>query len=357
MKSLNDFLSSNDINVLRTEQTFFPDGDSAQSHVFYVPLDKLRFNPKNNRFRPKEKLDDKVQSQLLRTQNPTNYNSLVESFQNLPCFEAIKVHYNNGVFEIIDGHRRFEASKDAGRTDLLAIAYEGLNQEQFDFIAEWNEENPTKLPHDSFYKARGIALPIIQATSIEEREAIIARLKRRNVKQPQIDKAVNTWLYISDFAAMVGETEEKRADQYKAFETVAQTRIDKYQTLRTLGEFDKIEKLEVIAADFLKANIAHDDIKQALDGLSERSLDDSLWIEIETKELDTSKQNDLRKIVNTIRYEKNTTDIVRDSKAFCQKIYGALLSNPNPDIVKSLKQEFEVLLEKLTLLDSASGEK
>lgn len=355
MSTLGTYLSKNKISVIRSEKTTFPDGTTKVAPLCYVPLSLKQSNPKNNRFRSQEGLSAEEHSRLLRAQNPSNFSALVKSIKDQPCFEAVKIHYKDGKLFIIDGHRRIEAARESGRDDFLAIIYEDLTEEQFDFVAEWNEENPTKLPHEAFYKARGIALPIITAKTEEEREKVLTRLKRRNIKQSQIDRAVNTILYIKDFAERTGEAEEKRSDQYKAFETVALTKQDTFQTLRNIGDFEKIERLDNLAVDFLKANLAHDDIKVALDGLAQRDLNDITWIKIIEKDFDTEKTSDLRRIVNEIRLNNSNSDLLAETKAFSQRLYGKLLKEPDSSLIDSLKEEVNALIEKLNILSDSCG--
>jgi hypothetical protein len=270
----------------------------------------------------------------------------------------VKLLFNGKRFIVIDGHRRLLAGKDAKRKDYLAIIYTDLTEENFDYLAEWNEENDTKLPHEAFYQARGVALPLIEAKTETDRNKILERLKRRGLKDQKINRAVDTVLYIQEFAKTTGEPEEKRADQYKAFETVAATRKQKFQTLRNIGEFEKIEALENLSVEFLKANLAHDDIKVALDGLAERSMEDPIWQMIEDKEIDTKETAGLRRIVNEIRATNTTHDLVAEARAYSQRLYGRLLSSPDVEVIKKVRLELSSLISKLDVFcDSIGGAK
>jgi hypothetical protein len=352
VSSLNTFLSKNNIKPIRHEKTVFPDKSEQESPICYVPLSLVTFNSMNNRFRPNEALSNEEQSKLLRQQNPNSFKSLVQSIQNQPCSEAVKLQFIDGQLIVIDGHRRIEASKDAGRTDFLAIVYADLNKERFDFISEWNEENPTKLAHEAFYKARGIAIPILQAKTGAEVDEIFDYLKRRNLKEAQIKRAVSTISYISEFAKTVGEPEEKRADQYKAFETVAHFKETKYSTLHSIGEHEKVDLLQNIATHFLIANIAHNDIKTVLDSLAARNFEDEIWIQILNKEIDLNQTSHLRRLVNEIRLNNSSIDLVAEAKVFTQRVYGKLLSNPDQEVIGNILVEISSFTEKLKMLSN-----
>jgi hypothetical protein len=355
MSSLNAFLADQQISVIRTEQTRFPDGTVQSNPIAYIPGSLIDMNPRNNRFRPKEDLTSSVQEKMLREQHPEVFASLVKSMTDNPCFEAMKLLYTDGKFVMIDGHRRLLAGKDAKRQDYLAIIYTDLSEENFDYLAEWNEENDTKLPHESFYQARGIALPLITAKDDADRQKILERFKRRGLKDQKINRAVDTVLYIQEFSKITGEPEEKRADQYKAFETVAATRKQKFEGLRNIGEFEKIEALENLSVDFLKANLAHDDIKVALDGLAERSMEDPIWQMIEDKEIDVKQTSGLRRIVNEIRATNTTHDLVAEAKAYSQRLYGRLLASPEVDTIKKVRLELAGLVSKLDVFCDSMG--
>lgn len=353
------FLTKHGIKEIRKEITHFPDGTTLEPVVCYVPTGLPKKDPKNNRFRSKGGLADEEHKQMLRNQNPINFKSLVESIQNQPFSDAVKLELIGGALRTIDGHRRQEAAEDAGRADMFALVYPELSEEQREYLAEWSEENPTKLPHDPFFQASGIALPIIEAKSEDERQKILGRLKRRKISQGQIDKAVRSIMFMSEIAVRDPDNKDNRAeqyaDQYKAFETVATLRQDSYEALRSQGDFEKVERLEDLGYRYLKANIAHDDIKDALVGLAEKPITDSLWQAINSKQIDTSTPAGLRDVVRIIRDEKRSTDAVADTRLFVERTWTKILKEPHLSLIGLIESELDGFMLKLRALKEAQG--
>lgn len=335
--------------VLEIQKRYNEDlGREIEWKLLAVPLAEIVLNEFNNRFAPDEALTEAAHEQAVIEEDSAAFENLQKSMESNPQFEQLvgyTVDGERGV-RLIMGHRRFFALKRAGFAEALIWVAHELNDEEVEHVRDWPEIHQTKVAHSTFARYKAIYLDLKGRNEID-REKRINVWKQKGYTKAQILKAERVFGRMEAFCAGVGEKPVRRISQVKAFETYDQICESVFQKLKDEGDVAKVVTLDKVAKAFLKNEIAHDDLKVAIDGLAELPASDPALKAVNDDPNYLTDVANLRRLTIVARANKNSDSIVDDIRDFTARSFSKLVHRADIAEITACLEEFKDIATRL----------
>ncbi|QDK41235.1 hypothetical protein DOM21_07145 [Bacteriovorax stolpii] len=335
--------------ILNTQERFHTDlGKSINWKLVEVALGDIVLNQFNNRFSPDEALTNEEHEEAIINEDPVAFENLEKSWANNPQFEQLIgfTRDDNNKINLIAGHRRFFAAKRTKHKTALVWVAHNLDNEEVEHIRDWQEIHQTKVAHASYAKYKAIYADLKGRSEID-REKRISIWRQKGYSKSQIIKAERVFGRMESFCRSIGEKTQERANQVKAFETYDQICETKFQNLKDQGEISKIVILDKVAKAFLKNQIAHDDLKVTIEGLSELSLSDPSYKAISENAEFLNDVANLRRLTNLARSQRETSGVFEEVKEFTSRMFSKLVDRADFTEMKDCLQELKDTVARL----------
>lgn len=348
--------STEGIKVLETISKFNMDlGKNIKWQLMLAPINSIKLNQFNNRFAPDEALTDEEHEDAIIKEDSIAFDNLQKSWENNPQFEQlIGINKSNPsdpkgsmLIDLIGGHRRYFAAKRAKAMFILIwVAMDELTADEIEHIRDWPEIHQTKVVHSSFAKSKAIYNDLKGRTEID-REKRIKIWQQKGYTKSQILKAEKVFGRLDTFCKSIGEKAQDRAGQMKSFETYNQICDTTFEELKDQGEIQRIITLDKVARAFLKEQIAHDDLKVAVDGLAKLPATDPVYKAINEDPNYLNDVENLRRLTNLGRAERNNRDLVDETKDFTGRVFAKLIDRAQVDEIKACMEELRDTANRL----------
>lgn len=339
------FLSN---QVLDTQIKFNMDlGKEIHWNLASIKLDQIALNQFNNRFAPDNALSDEEHERSIVEEDAVAFENLKKSWESNPQFEQLIGYTVDGEdrVHLIAGHRRFFAAKRADAESVLVWVAAGLTTDEIEHIRDWPEIHQTKVAHSSFARYKAIYNDLKNRNDLD-REKRIAVWKQKGYTKQQILKAERVFGRIDSFCQSNGERPHERASQVKAFETYDQVCETTFQELRDQGDISRLITLDRVAKAFLKHQIAHDDLKVTVEGLSQLPSGDPVFKAVENPEYLTDVTN-LRRLTNLARTQRSSGNVVDDVREFSTRVFSKLIDRADAAEMASCLEEFQDVAKRI----------
>ncbi len=336
-------------NSLETQTKFNEDlGREITWHLISVDLNDIGLNQLNNRFAPDEAMTEDEHEKAIIEEDSIAFENLQKSWSCNPQFEQLIGYTDDGTTKInlIAGHRRFFAAKRTKSKSALIWVAHGLTADEVEHVRDWPEIHQTKVPHASFSRYKAIYNDLKGRNELD-REKRMNVWKQKGYTKPQILKAERVFGRMDSFCKSVGEKTQQRSGQVKAFETYDQICETKFQELRDQGEIGRIVTLDKVAKAFLKNQIAHDDLKVTVEGLSDLPPSDPVYKSIQENPDYLNDVQNLRRLTNLARTQRNTENVVTEVKEFSGRIFAKLVDRADIAEMTESLSEFKDTVARL----------
>lgn len=342
------YLSNSEIPVLETQVKFNTDlGKEITWNLTNPYLDTIGLNAFNNRFAPDQAMSIEEHEEAVVEEDVLAFENLKKSWECNPQFEQL-IGYtlpdSDKIF-LIAGHRRFFAAKRANAERALVWVAANLSQDEIEHIRDWPEIHQTKVAHSSFARYKAIYQDLRGRNELD-REKRINSWKQKGYTKQHILKAERVYGRLDSYCEASGEKPHERASQVKAFETYDQICENTFQNLKDVGDFGRLMALDKVAKSFLKHQIAHDDLKVTVEGLSKLSEKDPVFQAIESDEYLDSVDN-LRRLTNLARTQNSGGTITDDVSEFTTRIFSKLIDRADAQEIENCVSEFRDIAQRL----------
>jgi len=337
------------IRPLDTQTKFNEDlGREITWFLVQVPLKELKLNALNNRFAPDAELSEEEHEEAVISEDPHAFENLKKSWDSNPQFEQLIgfTKPNMDGFYVIAGHRRTFAARQSGAETVLMWVAEGLSENEVEHIRDWPEIHTTKVPHASFAKFKSIYSDLAGTDDLEKERRIV-KWKKKGFTRPQILKAERVFGRLSEFCKSIDVKPHTRADQIKAFETYDSICESTFHALKDRGEFQRVLHMDKVAKAFLKQQLAHDDLKVAVEGMADLPPNDPVFKAIETDPTYLDDTTNLRRLTELARTQRNSESIIKDVQEFTMRTFAKLIDRADATEIDACIEEFKDAVQRL----------
>lgn len=329
--------------ILETQKRYNIDlGREIEWQLVSVPLAEVLLNGFNNRFTPDEEMSEDEHEQAVVEEDARAFENLQKSMESNPQFEQLVGYTVDGEegIRLIMGHRRYFALKRAGIGYALIWISHALTGDEVEHVRDWPEIHQTKVAHSTFARYKAIYVDLKGRNEID-REKRIGVWKQKGYTKAQIQKAERVFGRMESFCASEGEKPSRRISQVKAFETYDQICETVFQPLKDQGDVAKVVTLDKVAKAFLKAEIAHDDLKVTIDGLVELPASDPAIKAISSDPGYLSDLANLRRLTIIARANRNSDSVVEDVHDFTARVFSKLVHRADVAEISACLDEFK----------------